>query len=130
MIALAIAILGCAGIALFKSAAPSPTSGAVPSAKPGGGRATDRVSFPPAKGEDPSIEDRPAGRTKFRERPGPEEIARNRIERRRAELMEELEKYKSSGLGSSHPAIVKTLDELKKIGAPLNVADEDNHPGN
>ena len=91
----------------------------------------DRSSLLSArKGEDPSIEDRPAGRTKFRERPGPEEIARNRIERRRAELMEELEKYKSSGLGSSHPAIVKTLDELKKIGAPLNVADEDNHPGN
>ena len=58
----------------------------------------------------------PLGAGKFKERPGPEEVAKLRHERKRRELVARMEELKKSGLGDVHPAVKSVAQELEKLG--------------
>lgn len=57
----------------------------------------------------------PLGAGKFKERPGPEEVAKLRYERKRRELMERIEELKKAGFGDVHPHVKSVAQELKKL---------------
>lgn len=58
----------------------------------------------------------PVGAGKFKERPGPEEVAKLRHERKRRELVARMEELKKSGFGDVHPAVKSVAQELEKLG--------------
>lgn len=69
-----------------------------------------------AKASEPAAEGaEPVGAGKFKERPGPEEVAKLRYERKRRELMERIEELKKAGFGDVHPHVKSVAQELKKL---------------
>lgn len=91
-----------------ESAAPrnsaSPDSAAVPS----------QGEVPDSTG--PSGEASPApGKSGIR--PGPEELAKRRLEMRRMNAVERLQKLKEAGMGDKHPSVLAASEELQKIEA-------------
>jgi hypothetical protein len=70
-----------------------------------------------AKLSEPAAGDEePASAGKFKERPGPEEVAKLRHERKRRELMERIEELKKAGFGDVHPHVKSVAQELEKLG--------------
>ena len=64
----------------------------------------------------PGTEDAEPGlEGKYKERPGPEEVAKSRHERKRRELVEKMEGMKKRGLGDVHPAVRSVAEALKKL---------------
>jgi hypothetical protein len=59
----------------------------------------------------------PPGKSEIR--PGPAELARRRLEMRRTNVTERLQKLKEAGMGDRHPSVVATTEELQKIQAEL-----------
>lgn len=57
----------------------------------------------------------PLGAGKFKERPGPAEVAKLRHERKRRELVARMEELKKGGLGDVHPAVKSVAQELEKL---------------
>lgn len=71
-----------------------------------------------AKVNEPAAgEEEPVSAGKFKERPRPEELAKLRYERKRRELVEEMEKLKKAGLGDVHPAVRSVAQVLEKLEA-------------
>lgn len=64
----------------------------------------------------------PPRNAKGAERPSEEVLAKRRLERRRLELVDALEKYKKDGFGERYPNVVKATENLKKIEAEQAVA--------
>lgn len=82
-------------------------------AAPGPGGQADAAG---AKASAPGSEDaEPLQDGKFKERPGPEEVARLRYERKRRELVEKMDELKKGGLGDVHPAVRAVAEELEKL---------------
>ena len=133
-VAIGIILLGCAVVAVIESSRSSPIgneganlgSGATPDdgtdaddtpGKPGGDAATSTESDPPRRG-------------KTEERPSAAELAKQRLERHRRELVDALEKYKKAGMGERHPNVVKATDDLKKFEAEQAAADDGDKAAN
>lgn len=75
-----------------------------------GGDAGSKASEPVSE------EAEPLGAGKFKQRPGPEEVAKLRHERKRRELVARMEELKKSGFGDVHPAVKSVAQELEKLG--------------
>lgn len=58
---------------------------------------------------------------KFKERPGPEEVAKSRYQRQRRELVEKIDELKKGGLGDVHPAVRSVAQALEKLDAEQGV---------
>lgn len=70
-----------------------------------------------AKVSEPAAEEaEPLSAGKFKERPGPEEVARLRYERKRRELVERMDELKKRYL-NAHPAVRSIAAELEKLDA-------------
>lgn len=61
------------------------------------------------------IQGDPPSETKFRERQGAKEQAKNRLERRRNDIIETIEEYENAGMGADHPLVVRATDDLLRI---------------
>lgn len=68
-----------------------------------------------------AVEDEPVRDGKFRERPGPQEVAKVRYERKRRELVEKMDELKKAGLGDVHPAVRSVAQALEALEAEQGV---------
>ena len=118
---LGIGILGCVGVAVIQFTNSSPVGNDGLDTGAGAGPANPTHSdaaLGKSGGETATpVESEPAWKTKSKERPSSAELARKRLEKRRIELVEALEKYKEVGLAGKHPTVVKAMEDLKKIEA-------------
>jgi hypothetical protein len=64
-----------------------------------------------------SIQSGPTWKTKSKERPNSEELAKGKRERQRVETIEKLEKLRAEGIGERHPDVIQAMDALMKIEA-------------
>ncbi|WP_367873583.1 hypothetical protein [Luteolibacter sp. Populi] len=133
-VAIGIGLLGCAVVAVIEFSRSSPIenegsnlgSGAAPD------HGTDADDRPGKSGGDAatSTESDPPHRGKTEKRPSDAELANQRMERHRKELVDALEKYKEAGMGERHPNVVKATDDLKKFEVKQAAADEGDKAAN
>jgi hypothetical protein len=114
IIVFAITKMAPSGMGLDRTA--EPKSGSSEQAQ----QSAERLQGYSERGDPTMVQDDPAWKTKVRERPSAEEQAqkrRERLERRRIEVVETLEQYKATGMGDKHPAVVEATDDLRIIEA-------------